>query len=201
MKNIDLNERLKQIHSAQTIPTAQQAAESSAQPQSSALVPAHRMTAGLSAYHPMSLASEAIPVIQTGLVGRLASGVQNIRNLAAKAKLKNDTQLALLGHQVEAVTRESDAFWRAKSAELAEVMNAYLQEHLLAIETTRMDNMVKALDLATARITERLRAIESADYPDFLKQQLLEAAYSQYQATCERIKKEVLIQKYQPAKC
>ena len=195
MNNQELSQKLQKLHEQKK--AALQEREAADPASTLALAAAPQPAVSLATYQPMQLDGATV-LSRPSVVGSTVLGLQTIRNMAAKERLVQEARMALLNDQVDAVKRESHAYWLAKSAELSEVMNTYLQGHLLALETTRMDNLVRALDSATARITERLREIEAADYPDFLKQGLMEKAYQQYRVACDRIEGEVLHKRFSP---
>jgi len=131
-----------------------------------------------------------------GVIGRIAINRQSVKGRMEMAKAVQETQLELVKIEGEAVKRESLAYYRAKSAQIAETMNTYLQEHLLGEENARMKNVASALETAAENFNARLEALEEKLLADTIKQRLAEQLLQQYESTCRRIEADVLMTKY-----
>ena len=163
-------------------------------PTNRAIVLSSTEVSPLENYQRMTLATT--PAMRPGLLGQFALGRQSLGAKLETAKAMQKAELAVTQHQCDAVERESLAYFRSKSAAIAEKLNTFLQEHLLVEETTRMENISHALEVAAEKLNHHLNALEDKPLADSLKMKLAEQLLRQYEATCERIQSDVLIGKY-----
>lgn len=131
-----------------------------------------------------------------GVVGRMAFGRQSLRAGLEAAKIVQQHELDRLSIESDGLKTEIISFYRAKSAQVAEKMNTFLQQHLLTEEITRMDNVNASLGHAADIFNRHLEELEEKPLAEQIKETVAQQLYRTYETTCNRIQQDVLMHKY-----
>jgi len=132
----------------------------------------------------------------SGLRERWAQGrLQRDKELEA-IRIIFDTQLTKLTHQAEAATRESKAFWDAKSVEIAETIKTYVQSAIRSLENDRLVSRNEAITEAYTRTDEQIRTVFDGILSDQLKSQLIHNMMLNLKGTVDRLMSDAIAEKY-----
>jgi len=107
-----------------------------------------------------------------------------------------DSQITKLKHQAEAVERQSKAYWDAKSVDFSEGLKTYAQQNMLLLENARLDNKSKAVLDAYLIAQHKMDEVLSSNLPDSVQIQVLDEIEEVRDQTLERIKNDLLANKY-----
>lgn len=131
-----------------------------------------------------------------GVVGRMAFGKQSLKAGLEAAKIVQQHELDRLSIESDALRTEIISYYRAKSANTAEMMNTFLQQHLMGEELTRMDNLNTSLNRAAEIFNRSLEELEEKPFAEAIKETVAQQLYKTYETTCSRIQQDVLMHKY-----
>jgi hypothetical protein len=131
-----------------------------------------------------------------GLIGRMSFAKQSLKASLASAKVRQQHDLDCLQIQADARKRELLAFYRAKSAQVAERLNTFLQDKLFDEETERLQNVNRALANAAAVFHKHMDELEDSLMADAIKEKLAGQYYHAYETACNTIQHNVLMRKY-----
>lgn len=131
-----------------------------------------------------------------GVVGRMAFGKQSLKAGLEAAKIVQQHELDRLSIESDALKTEIISYYRAKSANTAEMMNTFLQQHLMGEELTRMDNLNTSLNRAAEIFNRSLEELEEKPFAEAIKETVAQQLYKTYETTCNRIQQDVLMHKY-----
>ena len=132
----------------------------------------------------------------SGIRERWAKGrFQREKELEAM-RIIYDTQLTKLTHQAEAATRESKAFWDAKSVEIAETIKTYVQSAIRSLENDRLVSRNEAITEAYTRTDEQIRTVFDGTLSDQLKSQLIHNMMLNLKGTVDRLMSDAIAEKY-----
>ncbi|MDQ8192352.1 hypothetical protein [Roseibacillus persicicus] len=131
-----------------------------------------------------------------GAIGHMALGRQSLKTSLGAAKIVQQYKLERLQIESDALKTELVSFYRAKSANTAEMMNTFLQKHLMGEEVNRMENLNATLARAAEIFNQSLLELEEKPFADAVKERVAERLFSTYESTCERIQNDILMSKY-----
>lgn len=136
-------------------------------------------------------------VAEPGLLGRWRLGKAESDAQVRKLKVVRDAEVEELERQAEAARRESEAFWRAKSVQMAETIKTYAQNKLNEMEAERADNRSVRTIEACRRATERVESIlRDASLPEMLKETAITAVQKELEALLESIRTDSLARRH-----
>jgi len=150
-------------------------------------------TSSLETYRVSELAPKKLNL---GIIGKIAFGRQSLEAGLKAASIVQRLDLDRLSIESDAIKREVFAFYRARSAQIAETMDAFLKQHLLAEENKRMVDIQKTLLQAGDIFKRHLDELEEKSLPQVIKHEVMEQLYQSYTTTCDRIQRDVLMNKY-----
>ncbi|MCB1130403.1 MAG: hypothetical protein KDN05_04685 [Verrucomicrobiae bacterium] len=131
-----------------------------------------------------------------GVLGRMAFGKQSLKAGLEAARIVQRHELDRLEIESDALKTEIISYYRAKSANTAEMMNTFLQQHLMGEELTRMDNLNNSLSRAAEIFNRSLEELEEKPFPEEIKETVARQLYKTYETACDRIQQDVLMHKY-----
>ena len=131
-----------------------------------------------------------------GAVARVAFGRQAVKASLGAAKIVQQHELDRLQIESDALKTEVVSYYRAKSANTAEMMNTFLQKHLMGEEVSRMENLSATLSRAAEIFNQSLLDLEEKPFAESMKEKVAEQLFATYEATCERIQNDILMTKY-----
>ena len=131
-----------------------------------------------------------------GLLDRWEMRREQSKQELEKARTIFSTQLNLIKHQAAAAERESESFWNAKSAEVAETIKSYVQATMRSLDNARMDSRNNALMEAYERAQQSLDKAFAMKLPDKLKGDLIARINAQLEQTVQRIADDALAESY-----
>ena len=123
-----------------------------------------------------------------GLLDRWEMRREQSKQELEKARTIFSTQLNLIKHQAAAAERESESFWNAKSAEVAETIKSYVQATMRSLDNALME--------AYERAQQSLDKAFAMKLPDKLKGDLIARINAQLEQTVQRIADDALADSY-----
>ncbi|MEK7433245.1 MAG: hypothetical protein AABZ74_08955 [Cyanobacteriota bacterium] len=131
-----------------------------------------------------------------GLINKI-----RLRNIEKKyyleeKKLILDCSIETIKHKVEATQRESEAYWNAKSVEVAETIKTYVQSTIRFLENERLTSKNQAIIDAYERTNDELEKRVASNMSEFLKEQLIEELLRNLKNTVERLRNDAIACKY-----
>jgi len=133
---------------------------------------------------------------QLGIINRLRLRHAESAHQLEKARLAYQTEMQLIQHQAEAATRESRAFWDAKSVEVAETIKTYVQSTIRALEIDRLDSRNADLQRAFESATAALDKARASSMPEVMKDRLIQTILDSFETTLQRIQQDTIVSKY-----
>lgn len=133
---------------------------------------------------------------QLGMINRLRLRHAESAHQLEKARLAYRTEMQLIQHQAEAATRESRAFWDAKSVEVAETIKTYVQSTIRALEIDRLDSRNADLQRAFESATAALEKARASSMPEIMKDRLIQTILDSFESTLQRIQQDTIVSKY-----
>lgn len=133
---------------------------------------------------------------QLGMINRLRLRHAESAHQLEKARLAYRTEMQLIQHQAEAATRESRAFWDAKSVEVAETIKTYVQSTIRALEIDRLDSRNADLQRAFESATAALEKARASSMPEVMKDRLIQSILDSFESTLQRIQQDTIVSKY-----
>ena len=113
-----------------------------------------------------------------------------------KARLAYRTEMQLLQHQADAATRESRAFWDAKSVEVAETIKTYVQSTIRALEIDRLDSRNADIQRTYEATTVALEKAKASSLPEVMKDRLIQNILDNFENTLQRIQNDTIVARY-----
>lgn len=134
---------------------------------------------------------------QLGMINRMRRRNAESAHQLEKARLAYRTEMQLIQHQAEAATRESKAFWDAKSVEVAESIKTYVQATIRALEIDRLDSRNADLQRAYEAATAAMEKARSSKMPEVMKDRLIQNILDNFEATLDRIQNDTIVSRYE----
>lgn len=141
-------------------------------------------------------APDSISEEKMGLISRLKLRNAESAHELQKARLTYETELQLIQHRAEAATRESKAFWDAKSVEVAETIKTYVQSTIRALEIDRLDSRNADLQRAYESAATALEKAQTSALPEVMKDRLVQDIVANFEKTLARIQEDAIVSKY-----
>ena len=189
MKNESIVDRLKRFMADQARETEHSASSELI------LTPKTEESMELETYRPSVLAHLRAMTKSDG-EGGIAAQIQSWRARVEADKIKQTGALEMLKDHVDAARQENRVLLDARITESAERIKTLIKKELNEMESVRMENEISALVKAMEIVNRKLMEIENMEVMKPLKDKLQHQAYEQYEAACERIRKDVLMNKY-----
>ena len=112
------------------------------------------------------------------------------------ARIIFKTQLENLQHKADAATRESKAFWDAKSVEVSRAIKQYAQVVLAELEHQKVKNKKDVIEKTFILLDESLKKTYSSDLSEPIKQKLIERTMHIFEEAIKRIEDDTIAKKY-----
>lgn len=133
---------------------------------------------------------------QLGMINRLRLRHAESAHQLEKARLAYRTEMQLLQHQADAATRESRAFWDAKSVEVAETIKTYVQSTVRALEIDRLDSRNADIQRTYEATTAALEKAKASSLPEVMKDRLIQNILDNFENTLQRIQNDTIVARY-----
>lgn len=133
---------------------------------------------------------------QLGMINRLRLRHAESAHQLEKARLAYRTEMQLLQHQADAATRESRAFWDAKSVEVAETIKTYVQSTIRALEIDRLDSRNADVQRTYEATTAALEKARASSLPEVMKDRLIQNILDNFENTLQRIQSDTIVARY-----
>lgn len=133
---------------------------------------------------------------QLGMINRLRLRHAESAHQLEKARLAYRTEMQLLQHQADAATRESRAFWDAKSVEVAETIKTYVQSTIRALEIDRLDSRNADVQRTYEATTVALEKARASSLPEVMKDRLIQNILDNFENTLQRIQNDTIVARY-----
>jgi hypothetical protein len=133
---------------------------------------------------------------QLGMINRMRLRHAESAHQLEKARLAYRTEMQLLQHQADAATRESRAFWDAKSVEVAETIKTYVQSTIRALEIDRLDSRNADIQRTYEATTVALEKAKASSLPEVMKDRLIQNILDNFENTLQRIQNDTIVARY-----
>lgn len=119
------------------------------------------------------------------------SSLRSRRDLEA-ADVALSAEIELLRHRAEAASRESKAYWDAKSVEIATTIKSYVQARLRMLEIERFADKTSALEHAYELFWSKIETIQDKALPEDVKSQLIDSVHRSFSDLLNRLQDDTI---------
>ncbi len=139
---------------------------------------------------------DGVPSKPVGLIEKFKLSNLRSRKELEAVSIVLDARLDEMRHQADAASRESKAYWGARSAEVVSAMKTFVQARLRATENERMASRFDSIEGAYLMFAAKVRDIEAGPLPEDLRESLIRKLHANLTETIERLENDALAEKY-----
>jgi hypothetical protein len=136
------------------------------------------------------------PTQPLGLIDKYRLANLRSRKELEAVEIALDARITEMRHQADAASRESKAYWDAKSAEVVTAMKTFVQAQLRGIENDRMASRFDSITSAYELFATKVREIETGSLPDDLREGLIRKLRENLTETIGRLENDALADRY-----